>query len=349
MPLARKVQLAVGAHVRHTHTHYDQLLKVVDWETARKEIEKEVLAVLIHWRGEAATEANAPELEEIFREVIVIDDDDTHNGSGDDEDDYEPPESVGQRRQGRNLDSLSAQQALAKPGQGSADRTEYIHAPASARLRTQVMESSPGSRYIAQDGDEHQPWPGVASPQSHIADTIASPKRQISGGYARPQQASHGGWNIANEDGMDRPMFISSARPDEPAVYHSIEEPEFARKRKSLSGRASPAIQQDIDSTAHKRHRMEEPITPTHSSDATYPRKYRRMGDEDIEVIDLRSPATGPMQVPHQNASKQVRAYEGEQRQATYPYAMNERARPPRQRVYIDAYTGQPIARERVG
>ena len=63
------------------HTHYDQALKVMDRNGARVAVEKDVIRKLIEWRGEGDPVAGAPELEEFFREVIVIDSDDEDNAN----------------------------------------------------------------------------------------------------------------------------------------------------------------------------------------------------------------------------------------------------------------------------
>lgn len=78
--MARRVQLAVVAHIRHTYTEYDHLLKVGSWSEARSKVEHVSLAKLREWRDEA----DSDELEETFREVIVIDDDDDDDSSDDD-------------------------------------------------------------------------------------------------------------------------------------------------------------------------------------------------------------------------------------------------------------------------
>jgi hypothetical protein len=74
LSLARRVQLAVVAHIRHTYTDYDKLLKTDGWSEARGQVEKVSLAKLKEWRDEDGKQSN--ELEETFREVIVLDDDD---------------------------------------------------------------------------------------------------------------------------------------------------------------------------------------------------------------------------------------------------------------------------------
>lgn len=72
--MARKVQLAVVAHIRHQYTDYDKLLRRTTWGEARKQVEQPCLDQIVKWRGEGEEEVS--ELEDIFREVIVLDDDD---------------------------------------------------------------------------------------------------------------------------------------------------------------------------------------------------------------------------------------------------------------------------------
>ncbi|KAI0432883.1 hypothetical protein F5Y09DRAFT_329363 [Xylaria sp. FL1042] len=70
--LARRVQLAALAHIRHTHTRYDELLKESDWANARKAVEKPCLDIIVKWRGDEET--GRDQLDEILREVIEISD-----------------------------------------------------------------------------------------------------------------------------------------------------------------------------------------------------------------------------------------------------------------------------------
>ncbi|KAF1985081.1 hypothetical protein K402DRAFT_395134 [Aulographum hederae CBS 113979] len=76
LPLTRKVQLAVGAHIRHELTAYDSLLEAkVPWLEARRLCEPGCVAVMRKWRNEDG--ADAQETEEVYREVIdLVDDDD---------------------------------------------------------------------------------------------------------------------------------------------------------------------------------------------------------------------------------------------------------------------------------
>lgn len=83
LTLSRRVQLAVIAHIRHTHTRYDLLLRQTSWENARRTVESLCLDILVKWRGDEET--GRDQLDEVLREIVVIDD-------SDDEDDEESEE-----------------------------------------------------------------------------------------------------------------------------------------------------------------------------------------------------------------------------------------------------------------
>jgi len=86
IPLSRRVQLAVLAHIRHTHTRYDLLLRETSWENARKVVEPICLDFIIKWRGDEET--GRDQISEILREIVVISDsEDSSDDSLDDDDD----------------------------------------------------------------------------------------------------------------------------------------------------------------------------------------------------------------------------------------------------------------------
>jgi hypothetical protein len=94
LTLSRRVQLAVIAHIRHTHTRYDQLLRETDYLNARRTVESLCLDILLKWRGDEET--GRDQLDEVLREVVVISESESEDeGSGsDDEDEEEEEESV---------------------------------------------------------------------------------------------------------------------------------------------------------------------------------------------------------------------------------------------------------------
>ncbi|KAI6368822.1 hypothetical protein MCOR25_004564 [Pyricularia grisea] len=85
LTLSRRVQLAVLAHIRHTHTTYDELWRTHGWATARKAIEATCLDFIVKWRGDEET--GRDQLDEILREVIVISDSEDSDDDGDEDDD----------------------------------------------------------------------------------------------------------------------------------------------------------------------------------------------------------------------------------------------------------------------
>lgn len=84
IPLSRRVQLAVLAHIRHTHTRYDKLLRETSWMNARKAVEPVCLDVLVKWRGDEET--GRDQMDEILREVVIITDSENESESSDDDD-----------------------------------------------------------------------------------------------------------------------------------------------------------------------------------------------------------------------------------------------------------------------
>ncbi|RAL00234.1 DUF2293 domain-containing protein [Aspergillus ibericus CBS 121593] len=80
LPLARRAQLAVVAHIRHIYTDYDRLLKATSFHEARTLVEEPTLAKVVEWRGD--DENGKTVLEDVFREVIVISDDEDSDTEG---------------------------------------------------------------------------------------------------------------------------------------------------------------------------------------------------------------------------------------------------------------------------
>ncbi|RDA87229.1 hypothetical protein CP532_2541 [Ophiocordyceps camponoti-leonardi (nom. inval.)] len=85
LTLSRRVQLAVLAHIRHTHTTYDDLLKRMPWNAARKAVQPVCLDILVKWRGDE--ESGRDQLDEILREVVIISDSEDEDATEDSTDD----------------------------------------------------------------------------------------------------------------------------------------------------------------------------------------------------------------------------------------------------------------------
>jgi len=75
--LARRAQLAVVAHIRHTYTEYDKIINGIGKPTARLRVEQNTLDKLLSWREDDDEDTDL--MEDILKEVIVISDDEDDN------------------------------------------------------------------------------------------------------------------------------------------------------------------------------------------------------------------------------------------------------------------------------
>jgi len=91
LSLVRRAQLAVTAHIRHTYTNYDLLLKSMRWGEARQAVQQQCLDQLVQWRGD---DDDNGEMADILQEVIVI--------SDDEEDEDQHDARLGQEQHGRS-------------------------------------------------------------------------------------------------------------------------------------------------------------------------------------------------------------------------------------------------------
>ncbi|KAL5422705.1 hypothetical protein PMIN05_012485 [Paraphaeosphaeria minitans] len=147
LSLARRVQLAVVAHIRHTYTEYDNILKhkTGTWTEARQQVEHVSLAKLKEWRDETDEASN--ELEETFREVIVLDDDED---TSDDESPSAPNtrepsmEIVSSRATARDLQpELVDRMRAYDPYMSRASRRTIVLRPMPTYSPRQSLVSSP--------------------------------------------------------------------------------------------------------------------------------------------------------------------------------------------------------------
>ncbi len=86
IPLVRRAQLSVVAHIRHVYTNYDKLLRQMPYNDARHAVEQATLAKLIEWRGDenSVDESAQRAADELLREVIVISDEEESQTDSDD-------------------------------------------------------------------------------------------------------------------------------------------------------------------------------------------------------------------------------------------------------------------------
>lgn len=122
LSLARRVQLAVIARIRHTYTDYDILLRAFDWRTAREQVEPVTLSKLIEWRGENES-GEDNELDEMVRETIVIDDEGDDDPANELEDLTDSFDDVSSEDSGRQ----SAYQTDAAGANGHSTRQPMLY------------------------------------------------------------------------------------------------------------------------------------------------------------------------------------------------------------------------------
>ncbi|KAJ9602067.1 hypothetical protein H2200_013427 [Cladophialophora chaetospira] len=78
----RRAHLAVVAHIRHNYTSYDRLLRQVQYNEARHQVEKETLEKIVEWRGgeDMALEDTSHAANDLLKDVIVISDEEESDG-----------------------------------------------------------------------------------------------------------------------------------------------------------------------------------------------------------------------------------------------------------------------------
>ena len=126
----RRAQLAVIAHIRHTYTDYDALLRQVQYNEARRRVEKPCLDRLIRWRGD---DDDAGDMEDVLREVIVIPDDDEE----DNDEGNETKESL-------------------RTGPGETERDSSVEYISEADMQIQSVDYSNVNRTVER-GDSYSP------------------------------------------------------------------------------------------------------------------------------------------------------------------------------------------------
>ncbi|KAH6882790.1 hypothetical protein BKA58DRAFT_373930 [Alternaria rosae] len=266
LSLARRVQLAVVAHIRHTYTDYDKLLKTDGWSEARGQVEKVSLAKLKEWRDEDGKQSN--ELEETFREVIVLDDDDEASS---DEGSMATPD---EREQSMEIVSSRATARDLQPELHANYPSGDVHNMRPSSRRTIVLP-----RYAP------PPPPPVLSGTSHFQSHLQQPfqpaRTRTNDPRARPAEA---GQSIRNAQPIVREINgqlyqLQPIKEDRGASRLQYNDPPL---------RAAPRRVQEG---------YVQPPSPRHSAFDRPLARPRRPSDQDVvlpsvepETVDLTSP-----------------------------------------------------------
>ncbi|KAG5968791.1 hypothetical protein E4U57_003966 [Claviceps arundinis] len=212
IPLARRVQLAVLAHIRHVHTRYDELLKEAGYQMARRAVEELCLDIIVKWRGDEET--GRDQLDEILREVVIISD-----SEGDDSDAETTDDSSVE-------DSGSATSVTVVPNQSVPAQ------PMAAKGRVPSPEITAGpSRILAQPRRKHLMPSGDRGPESH--------SRKDQRGFKR-----YRAWQDAilrnREPGVQRSDFISGDNGEYDPLH-----PQIHMETRREGGQQSPMTYND--------------------------------------------------------------------------------------------------------
>jgi hypothetical protein len=149
LTLSRRVQLAVIAHIRHTHTRYDLLLRETSWENARRTVESLCLDVLVKWRGDEET--GRDQLDEVLREIVVIDDsDEDEDGSESEGEEEESSDGVANGLAEVNLEKSQARAIPSQKLLSESQLSQSARAQTDSNLQsTTQINPSPQNQGIA--------------------------------------------------------------------------------------------------------------------------------------------------------------------------------------------------------
>ena len=135
IPLVRRAQLSVVAHIRHSYTNYDRLLRQLPYNEARHSVEKPTLKKLVEWRGDEhdKTEESRKAVDDAVREVVVLSDE-------------ESSESEIEEGQVLENDDLKVESVPARKPARPQIITE--HRPVSPGEQSSNEEAPKGYRYV---------------------------------------------------------------------------------------------------------------------------------------------------------------------------------------------------------
>lgn len=168
LTLSRRVQLAVLAHIRHTHTRYDLLLRETSWENARRVVEPVCLDILVKWRGDEET--GRDQLDEVLREIVVIDDSDDEGSDAESEDDGEQESAEDSANTGDAMEGVVPTITREVVGKSIADPATPAEVPATSLLSREVVL---GDEVILTHTRKAQ-----AVEQSSLTETASKPTSQ---------------------------------------------------------------------------------------------------------------------------------------------------------------------------
>lgn len=251
------------------YTDYDTLLKKTSFQEARRQVEEATLEKLVQWRGD--DENGSSELEDVFREVIVIDD----------EDDDEPDED--QEKKSTSTDRESSVEVVS--ASAAADHLE---------TRPINMQSAQEDDKDASEEEAHQRISVVQGPMTRSEDPKVDRR-----GFSR-----YRAWDRAMNRYRER---ISTSRRTEmeslssnQRAYMPSQGPRFEADRRVLE-----PIQDDDYQILPARHIVDPPLerrAPT--PNGPYYREPPDYRDVDVYHTGASGAITSQQQVSYSTSSR---------------------------------------------
>lgn len=189
LPLARRAQLAVVAHIRHLYTDYDRLLKSSSFHEARSSCEQPTLAKLVAWRGD--DENGQKVLEDVFREVIVISDDD-------DDSEVEDEILASTDNRNQNVEIISSN---ARAHDIQTQPVSVVNTSTLDPLRELSEEAPPGFRFVPsvpkkavdrRGFSRYQAWNRAMTKYGTNSAAHGTEQAQLGGATTEKQSPRHG-------------------------------------------------------------------------------------------------------------------------------------------------------------
>ncbi|KAB8290673.1 hypothetical protein EYC80_008314 [Monilinia laxa] len=231
LPLARRVQLAVLAHIRHTHTRYDKLLRETSWINARKVVEPVCLDVLVKWRGDEET--GRDQMDEILREVVIITDSDEEEEGDDEDDDDDDSDEDDDSEEDEEEDNISAESTAMTLQAGPQSRqplgfehnsyatgaghSDFISSHSRSRVRPNEGPRKPQPRF-----KRYQAAWDEALNRRQNADVLNGASRQGYEASIRPA-LSNDSQNYKEMLRQQPPTTVTRLNPGTEYLYHDAE------------------------------------------------------------------------------------------------------------------------------
>lgn len=328
IPLSRRVQLAVLAHIRHTHTRYDQLLREAGYAKARVAVEQPCLDILVKWRGDEET--GRDQLDEILREVVVISDSESESDGSDDDDDND---DEGQDNGIGSADQAPVPEAIVLSSQESppapmARVKNIVGGPHQPRKRPSKPISNRKLRRLAARGGQA---PGETGPSS--AKNPAGSKK-VQRGFRRYEAEAQR--HLAWEDALNRSRHARNPDPAPAAAapVNGVTTRELQRRRplevdspgrreySVRDGHLSPTRQPFFYDTEPQRngaemhgyaaanhHRLDPAPTPNHPNPSSTPPREVVIGHRTVAAQPGGVHDARPGPVPARDNTSALRDY----------------------------------------